>query len=658
MDCGPNMKRLQTLLSSPLFVGGGVLALVAAVFGQVVGFEFLPFWDDDTNIHRNPLYAPLSWGSVAMFWKAPFQQLYIPVTYTVWGALVALSRVFAGTSISFGPITAGFFHGTNLLIHLLSTAMVFLILRRLLSARYPGGGVTGMRILWASAAGSLLFALHPVQVETVAWVSGLRDLLGGAFALAATAVFLSWLVRGARCPRTYALATLFLLLALGSKPGAVVTPVLALLCGIWILRAGHLFPDSGKARRLPLPPLRPLLWLIPWFVIALLEVVMTSKAQPAAELAQSLVPAWARPLVACDAIAFYFGKLLWPFSLCADYGRSPNSAMDAGLLYWTWPVPLGVAACVLLIRKLRPYFLPYALFVAGVLPTLGLIPFNFQIVSTVSDRYLYLAMLGPAAAFALLLCRLSARTAAATAALLIPAWAVLSFLQLPEWASGRRFFPATLSRNPASWKSRHNYACTLDAQGKLQEALAEFHEAIRLRPSNAEAHNDMALTLLRMGRRDEAALSFQQSLQVRPTAGAARNLAAVLLMSGEPVKAAQIYRLAMEIDPGDLANQRALAWLLATHPDNRVRNGREAVLLAEQIVSATNGQVPLFLLTLSAAYAEAGDFDRALDVAQRAAQGYQRSGEPKMASMIQAQILPGLRNRLPMRDSPEAPRPM
>jgi hypothetical protein len=110
-------------------------------------------------------------------------------------------------------------------------------------------------------------------------------------------------------------------------------------------------------------------------------------------------------------------------------------------------------------------------------------------------------------------------------------------------------------------------------------------------------------------------MAFQQSLQVRATPGAARNLAAVLLMNGDPVQAAAVYRLAMQIDPGDLQNQRALAWLLATHPDSRVRNGREAVELSRQIVIATNGQVPVFLLTLCASLAESGDFDQAAEVA-------------------------------------------
>jgi protein O-mannosyl-transferase len=627
----------------PRIMLGAVLLVVAAVYAQVVTFHFLPFWDDDTNIHRNPLYAPLSWSSVSLFWKEPFQQLYIPVTYTAWAGLVALSRIIAGTAVSFGPINDALFHGANLLVHLLSVAMVFLILRRLLSARsaVEDGSI---RILAAAAAGALAFGLHPVQVETVAWVSGLRDLLGGALALASLEVFLSWL-GGSRSPLNplrYAWATLLLLLAFGSKPGTVVAPALALVCGLWLLRSG------GRGWR-------PLLWLIPWFLFAAAEVVMTSHAQPAAELARSLVPLWARPLVAGDALAFYLGKLFWPippWGLCADYGRAPNFLLASGTLFWSWLFPAAVLLVLTLFRKLRIYLIPCVLLAIGVLPTLGFIPFNFQVVSTVSDRYLYLGMIGPALALAIFALNGSVLIRGTIVSLLVLGWAVVSLIQLPSWAAGEVFFPAILERNPTSWKSRHNYACTLDAQGKLPEALVQFNEAIRLRPSNAEAYNDAALTLLKLGRLQEAIQFFQQSLQVRATAGAARNLSAALLMSGNPSEASKVYRLAMQIDPGDLQNQRALAWLLATHPDSSVRNGPEAVALSRSIVEATAAQVPLFLLTYAASLAEAGDFDSALVVAGQSASAYRASGDPAMGETVEQRIIPAFRARQPIRDNP------
>ena len=652
------MKRLSSLTASlgnsPQTVNFLVMAITAVVYLQVGLFQFLPFWDDDVNIHRNPLYSPLSWESVSLFWKAPFQQLYIPVPYTVWASLVALSRLIAGTTLATGPINPVLFHGLNLIVHLLATGLVFLILQRLFAAPLLGCYVStsqqnfrehsSTKRLYASAAGALLFGLHPIQVEAVAWVSGLRDLLGGVFSLGTIGLFLAWLDHGNKKSfqglGMYGLASITFLLALGSKPGSVVTPAMTLLCGLWILHT----PLRSS--------LKPLLWLIPWFVIAALAVVMTSKAQPGAELARTLVPFWARPLVACDALAFYLWKLLWPFRLCADYGRSPNSLLASGVLYWSCLIPILLGGWLWSRQALRPFLIAYALFVFGVLPTLGLIPFNFQVVSTVSDRYLYLAMLGPAFAFALLISMIPSKITSSILLILLPGWILLTLLQLPEWKTGETFFAATLSRNPTSWKSRHNYACTLGAQGKLPEALQEFSEAIRLRPSNAEAHNDMALTLLKMGRGQEAIKSFELSLQNRATSGAARNLSEALLLKGDTAEAIQAYRLSMQIDPGNQQNQGALAWVLATHPDDAIRNGAEAVALSQQIVETSNGQVPLFLLTLSAALAEAGRFDEAQEVAIRAATSYQQSGDPKMSVVVQEKILPALRNHQAIRHNP------
>ena len=160
---------------------------------------------------------------------------------------------------------------------------------------------------------------------------------------------------------------------------------------------------------------------------------------------------------------------------------------------------------------------------------------------------------------------------------------------------------------------------------------------------------------MKLGRNQEAIASFQNSLRIRPTSGAARNLATLLLMTSNPAQAAQVYRFAMQIDPNDLQNQRSLAWLLATHPDETVRHGAEALLLARGIVERTQGQVPLFLLTLSAAEAEMGDFEQAVQVATQSAEVLQATGDPRMAEYVRQQILPALFAHHSLRDNPAIP---
>ncbi|HLB34711.1 MAG TPA: hypothetical protein VJK54_10835 [Chthoniobacterales bacterium] len=337
-----------------------MLLVITAVDAQVLGFQFLSGWDDGTNIYHNPLYTPLTWQSLVAFWQHPYYQLYLPVTYTVWAALVALSRVMAGTSINIGPINPILFHATNLLTHLGAVTMVFLILEKIflrifslnrrsvfsipesLTATLP----LRPHYRVAAAAGALLFGLHPVQVETIAWTSCLRDLLGAFFSLAAIFVFLRFLEEGGKIRKRSILfitATLLFLLALGSKPGTVIVPALALLLG------GLLLLQNEQQREAQPTTMRffSLCWLIPWFLIALFAVVITFYVQPAASIARDLIPAWVRPFIAADSLAFYLFNILWPFNLCADYGHSPNVVFKESQLYWTWILPLGVGIALL-----------------------------------------------------------------------------------------------------------------------------------------------------------------------------------------------------------------------------------------------------------------------------------------------------------------------
>ncbi len=149
-----------------------VAAITCLVFLPAVRFPFLPFWDDDIHVHANPHIADLSWSGIGALWAGPWQQLYIPLTYTVWAGLAVLSRRMAGLPVADGALDASWFHGANVVVHTLSAVLAFLLLHRTVGAFFPRGarGKAGI----ASALGALFFALHPLQVESVAWISGLR----------------------------------------------------------------------------------------------------------------------------------------------------------------------------------------------------------------------------------------------------------------------------------------------------------------------------------------------------------------------------------------------------------------------------------------------------------------------------------------------------
>ena len=482
-----------------------VVAVTAVVFLPSVRFPFFPFWDDDIHVHANPHLAELSWRSMGALWSGPWQQLYIPLTYSTWGGLAALSRWADGLPVSSGALNAAWFHGTNVLGHTISAALAFLLLRRVTGKFCVGA--PPQRLDLASALGALFFALHPLQVEPVAWVSGLRDVLCGCLGLASLVVLFGGERPG---PGRWIAATLLFVASLAAKPAGVALPLVAGVLAV--------MPFRWSGRQIAFS-------LGPWLVIGSLWIVLTSSAQWAAELAAGLVPVWMRPLVAGDALAFYLAKTFWPSGLAADYGRSPDAVLAAGWLWWTWLGPVALAVLLTAVKQMRIYLVPFLIFVAALLPTLGLAPFNFQVVSTVADRYAYLSLLGPALALSLIVARRPKFQGAVLAALIVAALLVCTVQRLPLWSEDVKLFAATLEVNPRSWKALHNYASALDDRGRTAEAAERMREVIARRPDSAEAYNDLAVMEWKLGHRPEAVALMRRSVMLRATPGSARNLA-------------------------------------------------------------------------------------------------------------------------------------
>lgn len=521
-----------------------LVAVTISVFSTTVWFPFFPFWDDDIHVHANPHLVNLSWESLRAFWTQPYQQLYIPLTYTTWAGLAALSRLFAGLPITAaaGGLNAAWFHAANVLVHLASTVLVFALLRRVICqffslARESLVGTT------AAALGAGFFALHPLQTEPVAWISGLRDVLGGGLGLAALTVLFS----NNRLTLTHWLgATVLFVASLAAKPAGVALPVIAGLL------AWHPFRWSWRTI---------IGALSPWIAIAVLWAILTSQAQWAAELARDLVPLWIRPLVAADALAFYTWKVVWPTGLSADYGRAPDVVLSAGWLWWTWIGPVALAALLACVPTLRIYLVPLGVFIAALLPTLGLVPFNFQVVSTVADRYAYLALIGPAMAMAMIVAQAHRMWVTGLATIWVAGLAMLTMQRLPLWSEDLRLFAATLETNPRSWKAMHNYASALDDRGRSLEAESLLRQVITMRPDSAEAHNDLGVVLWKIGRSDDAAAMMRQSLSLRPTASSARNLWQMQTLRGDRDGQIEALRILVQLEPD---NEEAVRLLLQT----------------------------------------------------------------------------------------------
>ena len=546
----------------------GLLALVcAATFWPVRTHEFVN-WDDNANIHANPLLAEGAEGGLARIWDKPYRGLYVPMVYTAWYATARLGGL--------GPVP---FHTLNLALHCLNVVLAFLLLRRL------------VRRDLAAAAGALLFGLHPLQVEPVAWASGTKDLLFSFFALLSLLLYVQSVRAAGRgrawVRRRYVLATLCFVLSLLSKPTAVVVPLLAAVLDLWIL--GRRWSHTAR-------------WLLPWFALAAARALLTLGVQTTGEHFYA-TPIHLRPLVVGDALAFYVGKLALPLGLCADYGRSPESALARGSIYLTWLVPFALAALAWRLRRPFPWGLAAAaIFVAGLAPVSGVVPFLYQQFSTVADRYAYLPLVGIGLLVAGLLRGARPRTFA-VAALLLLGLAAASRAQIAHWRDSRALFERALAVNPESAVAHNNLGVLDLEEERVAEAIVHLEEAIRLHPDYPVAHKNLAIAWMREGEWKRARRHLRAALDVLPGyADLHFQWGRLHQELGEREIAAASYRTALELDPRLAGAHVNLGRLLAEGGDFAAAEGhfREALRSDPRMVEA-HANLGITLLELGSA---------------------------------------------------------
>jgi hypothetical protein len=440
-----------------------LVVVTLAVFRPVIGHQFLAY-DDSVNVYKNPYFQARSLDNLLHFWRYPYEALYAPLTYTLWALTAwAPALVSADPSAAVAP-DPRLFHSLNLLLHLLSVLIVWRILCLLLRRTRPTGTETAVEgtslpLEWAACGGALLFAIHPIQVEPVAWATGFKDVLFGLLSLGAVWHYLRYVDarmqpgtgRPSRARLHYGLATGAFVLALLAKPTAVVLPVIVWLLAAWGRRRSWREQIAD---------------LSVWVIIAVAWGLLTRWVQPGTSLAFE-PPLWARPLIAGDAVLFYLYKLVLPLRFGPDYGRTPQVVLEHGWLFLTGLAPFALAGWLWLKRKKLSWLVTAAgVFVVGLLPVLGLISFSFQRYSTVADRYAYLAMLGPAIALAWGLTRPKKKLAAICGAIVLGLFLLRSAWQIPYWHDTLTFFEHALRINSNSHLAHNNLGFVLTKQGK------------------------------------------------------------------------------------------------------------------------------------------------------------------------------------------------
>ncbi len=521
-DSPPPRRILPTLAV-------GFIALL--VFLPTTQFDFTD-WDDGINVCDNPYLNPVTADSLRTIWTKPFQNLYVPLVYSSFALDVSV----------WGLLKPGGFHATNAVIHAFTAMIVFRLLLTLI-------GNVG-----AAVFGALLFAIHPLQVEPVTWITGRKDVLAGFFSLLAVAAY----VRFALSNRAawYAAASGLYVAALLSKPAAVAVPIMVLALEVFHFR------NSWKGA---------LLAITPWVLFAAILIAVTKMAQQPGEFADRDVPVWQRLFVASDALIFYLRKLLVPANLAAIYDRTPFNVLSGTPWIYAAPaVPLALA--IILIKSPPIWRTAAALVLAGVLPVLGLLRFEYQGYSTVADRYFYLSMFGIAVAASAAYAGLSRtvsrpavrRWLCMAAVVLIAALAVVSLRQQRHWQNSLALWSHNVEVVPDCPGALYNYGENLRLANQNDQAIERFRRAVVLKPDYMRARSNLAILLMLRGtehrnqqRPEQADRDFAEAVehtehQLNADPDDARvyfNAARTFDAAGDLARAEDLYREATEYPP-------------------------------------------------------------------------------------------------------------
>jgi protein O-mannosyl-transferase len=541
-------------------------------------------WDDDANVPYNATLSGLR--GLWQIWRhlGPSQQYY-PLTHTsfwVQGQLWGLD-----------PFP---YHLANVLLHALSSV---LLRRLLMQLRLPGATLA-----------AVVFALHPIHVDSVAWITERKNVLALPFALGATLAFVAFdaAIDQARRRKLWACAFVMFAFALAAKTAVAPLPaVLLVLVYAW----------RGTVARKDVVAVSPLLALgaAAGGITSWLERTRVGATGGIYEsdLAHRLA-------VGAKAFWFYPAKLLWPSQLSFIYER-----WDMPLHRLTTWLPLAAVIClfaVLVATRRRLGRLPLAAWGAyGLLifPALGFFNIYFSRYAYVADHFQYFASI-PLTALAAAsvhrvwtLRRLPVVFARSGAALLALILCVLTSRHVGEYRDNETLFRVTTERNPSAALAWYHLGAILLDRGHVEEAIPMFRHVVEFSSEDDGTDFSKAVALSRSGQVVEEATYIVAAAGWRPRSpGAQVACADRLVAAGHDEKAIPLCRRALDLDPDSVPAKRLLAWIFATSPDDSVRNGSTAVQLATEACANTPVQeLAPCLDVLAAAHAEAGDFESA-----------------------------------------------
>ncbi|MBN1343132.1 MAG: tetratricopeptide repeat protein [Phycisphaerae bacterium] len=613
-------------------------------------------WDDHRVLLGNPDYRGFGWDNLRWMFTTRHMCHYQPLTWLTYAVDYKL----------WGMNPRGY-HLTSLLFHAAAAGVFFWVARHLL--RRAGGsdeGREGLGLDVAAAMAALVFAIHPLRVESVAWATERRDLTSGLFLLVSLAAYLrAASAAGAGRGRWLILSWVSYALSLLGKAMGITLPVVLLILDVYPLRRlGRLRDTTGGVSRHGV-----LIEKAPYAVLAALAAGMAFIGQyldaPLASVDR--VPPQARIAIACHGTVFYLVKTLVPLGLSPLYAPDdPFNPFAVRFLVCGGLVLLISATALLLSRRWPAGLVAWACYLVILSPVVGLVQIGPQIAA---DRYSYLACLGWAVMVGggwLWLWQRRGLGGAWSAALMAatiaiaPALTGLGWLtrrQIAVWRDTETLWRQAVRVQPRNAVAQGNLASWLGQHGRLDEAIMHYQKSIEIYAGSASVWCNMGVTLSRRGRAEEAEGAFRKAIEIDPRlASAHRGLGRLLLSSrqaGTAQEGIQHLVRALELDAGDIATRIGLSehylrnnhpaqtvellrdgvrrmpnsvplagmlgWVLATCPDDAIRDGVEAARLTRRACELTGSRHPHVLDAYAAALAETGQFDEAVRVARSAA---------------------------------------
>jgi len=655
------METNSPSLSSQLGVCAVIVVLIWIVFGQTLGHDFVNY-DDKTYVYGNSLVtAGLSLHGLS--------QAFVDTQTNNWHPLTIISHMI---DCQLFDLKAGGHHFTNVFLHTIAAVLLFFWLCK----------ITGR--FWASAFVTAIFAIHPLRVESVAWIAERKDVLSAVFFFLTLVAY----VRYTRARSFGRYLTMSILFACGlmSKPMLVTTPVVLLLLDYWPLKR---IADGKSFWRMTLEKL-------PLFALSAASSIAAIGLQVHSPASVGQLPFGWRLQNALVAYVTYIWQIFWPANLAVFYPHPDNRLA-------LWQVALAAAFLIVMtwvafaLRRNRPYLLVgWLWYLIMLLPVIGIVEVGLQ---GHADRYTYLPHVGLSIALTWLVGDVARSLAhrreilSAVGAGLVIILSACAWKQTTYWRNGETLWTRALAVTTDNDVALTNLGTLLMERGQLDDALSYFQRALAVRSGSEHRHYNLSLALIhdstgnvlaRKGRLDDAIVHFRQAIELRPDfpdahynlgtallqkgdldgaiaelrttlsihpydAGAHTSLGNALVQQGSLREAVDHYEKALQAEPDSILPLNNLAWVMSTGPDDSLRNNEIAVQLATKANQLSKETNPVFIRTLAAAYAQAGQFEKAIETARRAMEQANAQGMRDLAVQIQEEA-DLYQRRTPLRD--------